>query len=113
SKIKVIKDIQAPPNLVSSWLHSLSYIRNVCAHYGRLYGKDLNIKPQLNIKHTKGYFDNGRCFSTIFSLNKRLYHKDQLYLICYVKTIIKGYSDYSNLEEIGFPEKWVNILKTF
>ena len=113
SKIKVIKDIQAPPNLVSSWLHSLSYIRNVCAHYGRLYGKDLNIKPQLNIKLTKGYFDNGRVFSTIFALNKLLHQKDQENFISSLETLIKGYSDYINLEEIGFPEKWVNILKTF
>lgn len=113
SQMKVIKDFKASPDLVSSWLHTLSYIRNVCAHYGRLYGKDLIIKPQLNIKLTKGYFDNSRVFSTIFVLNKLLHQKDQANFIVSLETLIKEYSDYINLEEIGFPEKWVNILKTF
>ncbi len=32
---------------VASWLHALSYIRNVCAHHKRLWNRELGIKPQL------------------------------------------------------------------
>lgn len=45
TKIKVIQHLNIPPETVASWLHTLSYVRNICAHYGRLYGKDLIIKP--------------------------------------------------------------------
>lgn len=31
-----------------SWLHSLTYIRNVCAHHSRLWNTELAIKPVLN-----------------------------------------------------------------
>lgn len=31
----------------ASWLHALSYIRNVCAHHKRLWNRELAIKPQL------------------------------------------------------------------
>lgn len=32
--------------ILSSWLHSLSYIRNVCAHHKRLWNRELAIKPK-------------------------------------------------------------------
>lgn len=32
---------------LASWLHALSYIRNVCAHHKRLWNRELAIKPQL------------------------------------------------------------------
>jgi abortive infection bacteriophage resistance protein len=28
-----------------SWLHSLSYLRNICAHHGRLWNRECRIKP--------------------------------------------------------------------
>jgi abortive infection bacteriophage resistance protein len=31
--------------VVRSWMHSLSYIRNVCAHHSRLWNRTLAIKP--------------------------------------------------------------------
>jgi abortive infection bacteriophage resistance protein len=32
---------------LSSWLHSLTYIRNVCAHHMRLWNRELAVKPSL------------------------------------------------------------------
>jgi abortive infection bacteriophage resistance protein len=37
-----INDVQ-----FSSWLHSLSYIRNVCAHHSRLWNREIAVKPSL------------------------------------------------------------------
>lgn len=31
--------------VAETWLHSLSYVRNVCAHHGRLWNRELAIKP--------------------------------------------------------------------
>ncbi len=31
----------------ASWLHSLSYVRNVCAHHSRLWNRELAIRPSL------------------------------------------------------------------
>jgi len=33
--------------IVSSWLHSRSYIRNVCAHHSRLWNRELAVRPVL------------------------------------------------------------------
>src|SRR5699024_9729329 len=96
-----------------SWLHTLSYIRNVCAHYGRLYGKDLIIKPQLNAGVTKGFFDNGRVFSAVFVLSKFLHQDDYIKLASSLRLIIEEYSDYINLKYIGFPRECETVLLTF
>lgn len=36
--------ISAP--LLESWLHTLTMIRNICAHHGRLWNRELGIKPE-------------------------------------------------------------------
>jgi len=33
--------------VLGGWLHTLTYIRNLCAHHGRLWNRDLAIKPPL------------------------------------------------------------------
>ncbi|TVQ22016.1 MAG: Abi family protein [Spirochaetaceae bacterium] len=38
---------QLQPNKLSSWLHHLVYIRNVCAHHSRLWDRRWTIKPTM------------------------------------------------------------------
>jgi abortive infection bacteriophage resistance protein len=35
-------------DILESWLHSLSYVRNICAHHSRLWNKRLQITPKTN-----------------------------------------------------------------
>lgn len=35
------------PGILDSWMHVFVYVRNVCAHHGRLWDKNLSISPQL------------------------------------------------------------------
>lgn len=36
-----------PGTVLSSWLHCLSVVRNICAHHGRLWNRTLGVKPKL------------------------------------------------------------------
>jgi abortive infection bacteriophage resistance protein len=40
-------------SVLQSWLHTLVYIRNICAHHGRLWNKTLAIKPKIPKKDTR------------------------------------------------------------
>lgn len=42
---RVAARLGAHRSVVASWLHSLSYVRNLCAHHGRLWNRELAIKP--------------------------------------------------------------------
>ena len=35
-----------PPQTLCSWLHTINYIRNICAHHARLWNRDMNIVPE-------------------------------------------------------------------
>ncbi len=34
-----------PPDIFCSWLHTINYVRNLCAHHSRLWNRDLSIVP--------------------------------------------------------------------
>lgn len=40
------KYFQLNEQFLISWLHSLSVLRNICAHYGHLYKRNFDIKPK-------------------------------------------------------------------
>lgn len=109
TKIKVIEHLKIPPETVASWLHTLSYIRNVCAHYGRLYGKDLVIKPSLT--HFKSQnVDNKTTFSIAFILAYFLERNDHINFITTLSGLIEEYLDDIKLSHMGFPNEWQSIL---
>ncbi|MCY1029859.1 Abi family protein [Corallococcus sp. BB11-1] len=42
---EALKSWNVHQSVAESWLHSLSYVRNVCAHHGRLWNRELAIRP--------------------------------------------------------------------
>jgi abortive infection bacteriophage resistance protein len=64
----------------TSWLHTLTYVRNICAHHSRLWNRELSIKPELLLKPRRPWlnadFDNNnaRCFYLLCTVK---------YLLCY------------------------------
>ena len=44
---KIARDFVLSQTQLVSWLRSLAYVRNVCAHHGRLWNRTISIKPEL------------------------------------------------------------------
>ena len=42
-----------PHQVLETWLHSLTFVRNVCAHHGRLWNRELAITPSLPRGHAE------------------------------------------------------------
>lgn len=110
TKSKVVKDFNVPYYYVESWLHSLSYVRNVCAHYGRLYGKKLTIKPTL-FKSKRSSIKNSGVFAAIYVLSKLLHQGTRTNFITSLHALLEEYAEYVDLEELGFPEEWEKKLR--
>lgn len=51
-----------------SWLHTLTYVRNLCAHHSRLWNRDLAIVPKKLIKPQGPWLDKS------FENNKRVFY---------------------------------------
>ena len=75
------------PTVFISWLHSLTYVRNICAHHARLWNKELAIKPELLLNPT------GDWISILFNNNKRLF-----YFLCVLKYLLLRANPGNNLK---------------
>lgn len=58
----------------TSWMHTLTYVRNLCAHHSRLWNRDLAIEPDRLLKPV------GNWIGTRYENNKRMF-----YFICVLK----------------------------
>lgn len=99
-----------PYTYLQSWIRSVSVLRNICAHYGRLYNKTISIKPKL-FKQDK---DKGVMDHTVFGLiyTMGIINKDQAQWARFIedlRSLIEEY-DLVELSKIGFPDNWNKLL---
>lgn len=60
-----------------SWTHTMTYVRNICAHHARLWNRDFAIQPEILIKPKRPWIDLS------FNNNKRAY-----YFLCMLNYLI-------------------------
>lgn len=95
---------------LQSWVHHLVYIRNICAHFSRLYCKLLVIKPKFLEKDLKSIRPTDKIFDTFFILKKFCCDKNRYRtLLSQVDDLFIHFPDVGK-KHIGFPENWKEIL---
>ena len=102
---------QIPAIYLESWLKCLSYIRNICAHYGRLYNRPLTSKPRLDNRVKKLGIKQDRIFAHLFVLKQLIPEQDKWTdFVTRLEALFSQYKENVELERIGFPEDWEAIL---
>ncbi len=92
-----------------SWFRCLVEIRNICAHYGRIYNRILTSKPKIYPQYES--LSNRRIFPMlIVIINLIDDHTESTTFITNIAALIAEYP-VINLEFIGFPPNWEEILK--
>jgi len=97
--------------VLQSWMHSIVYLRNMCAHHSRLWNNNLNISPVIPYKTSKPWLLNQDVS------NKRTYFMLSilLYLLqtinpknSFVKRFVALLEAYPNIDvkAMGFSENW-------
>lgn len=76
-KKRIADFFEVHPTVFTSWLHSLTYVRNICAHHSRLWNRDLAIEPELLLK------PKGNWISKRYENNKRMF-----YFLCMLKYLL-------------------------
>ena len=72
---KISQDFNLFPPVMVSWLHTLLFIRNTCAHHARLWNREIPIRPFIPEKrhnpewHDLVQFDNSRVFTVLSLIN--------------------------------------------
>ena len=100
------------PPVLESWLHTLNFIRNACAHHSRLWNRVLPIRPQIpDIRHNPEWYSHGNIDNKyIFSVLTLL-----RYLLKFIDEKSNWHirlehllNEYPNvpIKWMGFPENW-------
>ncbi|MDQ0232665.1 Abi family protein [Metabacillus malikii] len=100
-----------PYKYIESWLQTLSNVRNICAHYGRLYNKYLTFKPKL-FKEEASQLSNKRIFAAIYIIERLLTKTEGRRFITDLDALISEYEDTIDFAHIGFPPNWQELLET-
>lgn len=101
------------PPVLTSWLHSLNFIRNVCAHHSRLWNREIPVRPMLpDERHRPEWhhpvpFRNDRVFAVLTLISYLLVRIDPQndWQIRLVK-LINEYPDVPK-RSMGFPDRWM------
>ena len=96
---------------LESWMESIAYVRNICAHYGRLYNIRLDKTPKLSKEAKAKNISNIRIFGIIYCISLIL-PKD-LEWLDFIETIDNLLMKYANVDKntMGFPDNWQELLK--
>jgi abortive infection bacteriophage resistance protein len=96
--------------VLSSWLHCLTYLRNLCAHHSRLWRRIFTIKPMKASAYEDQLRDNGKFYAQaviLFVLLKKVAPKTEWHQR--LADLISKYPDVLP-KDIGFPENWQSDL---
>lgn len=96
---------------LESWLESISYVRNICAHYGRLYNAKLSKTPILYKEYSQAGIGNNRMFGVLLCMKQIL--KNDKHWNLYVDQIEMLIDKYEKVDvkTMGFPENWKELLE--
>ena len=99
------------PSHLKSWILALVEIRNICAHYNRLYNMPLKQTPFLYRENRKYRNEQNKVFPIVLVIKRMLCANEQWesFLKDINKTMNK-YRDVVALSFIGFPSEWYEIL---
>jgi abortive infection bacteriophage resistance protein len=61
-KKRIAASIKVDEKVLTGWLHSIGYVRNICAHHSRLWNRTLAIKPRCPKRWVYGRIDNGQIY---------------------------------------------------
>lgn len=112
-------DIKIPTKVLLSWCNALRYLRNICSHNARRYGRFHNTLPKihhadrpllaLNLKGVEKmlflYFVTIRHLLLSMSEEAQLFWNQKLQ-----ELLVMSECNNVELVKYGFPEKWMQLL---
>ena len=108
-------------SVLSSWLHSIVYLRNVCAHHSRLWNREMRIQPVIPRKPHNPFIRQTTYNCPMSGLKLPLNNKTYfiLSMVVYLMNIINSrhsiqqklkdlLANYPNIDlhAMGFPANW-------
>ncbi len=99
-------------DMLSSWVYSVSTLRNICAHNSRIYNRIISITPQIiDPDKISPDLNNNYLYKVLLAM-KYLRPTDKSWRCFYngLESLLNDYTDVVDLERLSFPPDWKNHL---
>lgn len=108
-KIIARNSYQINDHLFGQWLHTLSVLRNICAHYGYLYRREYPSRPKIATEFGWDPMKNYRLFAMFLVMR---WLSDIGIWNAFIHTVgeRESTSKFFYLRDYGFPENWNTYL---
>lgn len=109
----IAKEFNTGVNQLSSWIENITYIRNLVAHYMRLYNCKLQKTPVKCKRNHKYYSANYLIFDILYIMKFLILDNNDWNnnIASNIKSLILEYEEYIDLDCIGFPAEWEELLR--
>ena len=112
---EICQQFETTQDILSSWLHAISYIRNLCAHHSRVWNRILTIKPVYPRKSKHLFPTNDKIYAVLV-ITQILLRKiaPDNHWVSRLADLLESYPEVPLLE-MGIPEDWreINIWHDF
>lgn len=109
-KKEIAKEFKINFKYLQSWIETISYVRNVCAHYGRLYNAALSKTPQLYKQYMSMGINNRTIFSVLICMKYILQDdEDWKVFVERLYALIEKYPKV-NIHKLGFTNDWKELI---
>lgn len=116
---RIAKDMKNDMQYLGNQLHCMANLRNICAHYGRIYNQ--TFRPSIRLSRAL-YVDYGRFFEEDLPTDKfwgymlgmkPLFPDEKLFgqMIEDVRVLIEAYEPFIELERLGMPKQWLEYAQ--
>jgi abortive infection bacteriophage resistance protein len=107
-KKEVAKTFGIGYTYLESWIESIAFVRNICAHYGRLYNAKLTKAPILYSQYSG--ISNYRIFGVLLCIKHILNGSKSWDEVSGNLISLMEKYDEIELDKMGFPENWLALL---
>lgn len=109
-KKAVARTYGTPYTYLESWFECLAYVRNICAHYGRLYNAKLTKTPMIFKQAAAAGVRNDRVFGAMWCLTKLLPDRAKWQQFSSeLDALLLSYPQ-AKIGSMGMPADWQKIL---
>jgi abortive infection bacteriophage resistance protein len=108
----IAKKFNTKDAYLTSWIITLTKLRNICAHYGRLYYSQVasppKLPPRLKLKPTRRLFDQVLTLKLLSPTPEQW----NTSFLPKLSALIDEYGESISLEDIGFSPDWESVLRS-
>lgn len=108
---QITKELKIKPFVFQRWLHTLTYIRNICAHHSRLWNKVLAIEPMIPKNQKVFHSLNNQKLFFVLSMIQSIFisiDDEEFDFKSELKSLLSKYSNV-DINAMGFVKDWEDL----